>query len=161
MVPLMPTIKLGTISAEMSLRAVIAFAASLLATVLFATAVLAHEGEKVASAKTKVEQAIALIREEPDQMNAIMDHVKDSLEAEDTSGVNLDLVKQASTALDANDMDRAEVLLEESVGACPAEQAPPQAGAWTPPAGTKPCAVLSSIANAAHGTGFAPRASIR
>ena len=121
----------------MSTRAAIAFAVSAFATVLLSTAVLAHEDEKVASAKTKVEQAIALIREEPDEMNAIMDYVKDSLEAEDTSGVNLDLVKQAGAALDANDMDRAEVLLEESVGACPAEQAPPQAGAWTPPAGTK------------------------
>jgi len=108
---------------------------------MFATTVFAHEGEKVGSAKTKVEQAIALIREQPDKMDAIMDHVKDSLEAEDKSGVNLDLVKQARDALDANDMDRALVLLEESVGACPAEQAPPQAGAWTPPASTKPCTV--------------------
>lgn len=145
MVPLIPATKSVTICVAMSLRGVIALAASLLATVLFATAVLAHEGEKVGSAKTKVEQAIALIREAPDQMDAIMDHVGDALMADDTSGVNLDLVKQAKAALDANDLDRAEVLLEESVGACPAEQAAPPAGAWTPPASTKPCTVPPHI----------------
>src|SRR5438093_13740756 len=129
----------------MSTRAAIAFAVSAFATVLLSTAVLAHEDEKVASAKTKVEQAIALIREEPDEMNAIMDYVKDSLEAEDTSGVNLDLVKQAGAALDANEMDRAEVLLEEAVGAWPAEPASWKAGAWTPRDGTKACSGAAVI----------------
>lgn len=80
----------------------------------------AHEGEE-RPAKTLIEQAIALIRGQPDQLEAIEDKIHDALEAEDTRGVDLELVERADEALEAGDLHEAQDLLESSIGAAPHE----------------------------------------
>lgn len=96
------------------------------ATVLFlaltlafpASAAWAHEGEDE-PAKTLVMEAIALLRGQPDQLDAIMDKMHDALEAEDTEGVDLDLVEQADAAFEDGQMHESWDLLEEAIGAEP------------------------------------------
>lgn len=76
-----------------------------------------HEGEETAEASESVRQAIALIVNEPDDMDMIADKVADTLEAEDTTGVDLELVTDAQAALDSDQMMRARRLLERAIGA--------------------------------------------
>lgn len=77
----------------------------------------AHEGEETAQAIESVRQGIALIVNEPDDMDMIADKVADALEAEDTTGVDLELVRDAKAALDLDQMMRARRLLERAIGA--------------------------------------------
>lgn len=87
------------------------------AAVITAPAALAHGGETTASAREAVLQAIAYIVNDPANMDAISDKAGDSLEAEDMSGVDVALVKEAQVAVEANHMMRARTLLERAVGA--------------------------------------------
>jgi hypothetical protein len=80
----------------------------------------AHEGEN-ATARTLVETAVAVIRTQPEQMDVATDKIKDALEADDKEGVDLARVQQAQAALEAGDMPRTELLLEQALGACPGE----------------------------------------
>jgi len=86
-------------------------------TIVTAPAVLAHGGESIPSSSEAVRQAIAYIVNDPRNMDAIKDKVGDSLEAEDTTGVNLAVVKQALVAVEANHMMQARTLLERAIGA--------------------------------------------
>jgi len=81
--------------------------------------VAAHEGEEEVPAAELVEQAIALIRGQPDQVEAIADKIHDALEAEDAEGVDLELVERADAALETGDLHEAQDLLEEAIGAAP------------------------------------------
>lgn len=92
-----------------------ALAVALLA--LAASPATAHE--KRLPAKTLVAQAIALLRTQPGQVAAIEDKIHDALEAKDTAGVDLALVRQADTAFDRGDRHRAWDLLEAAIGAAP------------------------------------------
>jgi hypothetical protein len=89
------------------------------------TVALAHEGEESVPAITDVQEAIAILAEHPglfppaEVTDHAMDKVGDALESNDTRGVDLDLVTQAKSALDADKTDEALTLLERSVGACP------------------------------------------
>jgi putative ABC transport system ATP-binding protein len=49
------------------------------------------------------------------------DRINDALEAEDHEGVDLGRVEQAKAALEAGDMARTELLLEQALGACPGQ----------------------------------------
>lgn len=89
----------------------------LLLGLLASPAAWAHEGEETAKASESVRQAIAYIVNDPDNMDMINDKVADALEAEDTSGCDLALVKQAQGALAKDDMMAARTLLEKSIGA--------------------------------------------
>jgi len=90
---------------------------SLVVMIIAAPAAAAHGGETTANASEAVRQAIAYIVNDPDNMEAIADKVGDSLEAEDTSGVDLKLVAKAQAAVEGNHMMRARSLLEQAIGA--------------------------------------------
>ena len=66
-----------------------------------------------------VRQAIALIVNTPDDMEAVREKVGDALEVDDREGVDTSLVRQADEALAAGDMHEDRTLLEESIGAGP------------------------------------------
>jgi hypothetical protein len=78
-----------------------------------------HQGEETTAARDLVRQGIALIVNTPDDTMAIEDKISDALKSGNTEGVNLDLVQQAKTALDAGDLHRVRALLEVSIGAQP------------------------------------------
>ena len=79
----------------------------------------AHGAEADIPAKTLVEQGIAIIRTQPDQMDAIADKIKDALDSKDPTGVDLALVGQAQTAFEAGDLSQTELLLEQAIGLTP------------------------------------------
>ena len=64
-----------------------------------------------------VRQAIALIVNTPDNMEAAREKVGDALEVDNREGVDIALVRQADEALAADDLHQARTLLEESIGA--------------------------------------------
>lgn len=76
----------------------------------------AHEGEGV-SAREGVLQAIAYLVSSPGDMEAVEEKIADAQEAEDTSGVDLTLVRRAESALVDGDMMLARALLQRAVGA--------------------------------------------
>ena len=92
-------------------------AAASLAVALLAPPAFAH-GKKL-PAKKLVEQAIALLRTQPNQVQAIEDKLHDALEAKDAAGVDLALVRKADEAFDRRDLHRAWDLLEQAIGAAP------------------------------------------
>jgi hypothetical protein len=85
----------------------------------FAPPASAHEGEEKVPARTQVAVADAILRTQPEQMELAADRINDALEAEDHEGVDLDRVKQAKETLEAGDMAKTELLLEQALGACP------------------------------------------
>ena len=85
---------------------------------LLAQPALAHEDEDL-PAKTLVEQAIALLRSQPEQREAIEDKMHDAVEAKDTKGVDLDLVREAHEVFESGDRHGAWDFLEEAIGAAP------------------------------------------
>lgn len=87
--------------------------------VLVPGAALAHGSEDESPAKDLVEQAIALIRSQPEQAEAIEDKIHDAIEAEDAEGVDLALLERADRAFDAGRVHEAQDLLEEAIGAKP------------------------------------------
>ncbi len=104
-----------------------------------AAVAFAHGAEKNVPAKTLVEEAIAIIRTQPDQMDAIADKIKDALDSNDAEGVNLDLVSQAQTAFQGGDLGRTELLLEQAIGSTPGQPVvSPNSGPRTPPPPTSP-----------------------
>ena len=120
---------------------------------------LAHEGEENVPASTSVQEAIAIIRSQPELTDDIADKVGDALESEDQSGVDVDLVRQAQDALDANDLPRAELLLEQAIGACPGATVSSPGSIRSPQPITTPCpkpAHLSTLASAPIGGAAEP-----
>ena len=77
----------------------------------------AHGGDTTRMASEAIRQAIAYMVNDRGNMDAIQDKVGDALEAEDTSGVNLALVRKAQVAVGAEHMMRARTLLERAIGA--------------------------------------------
>jgi len=84
---------------------------------LAAPPAFAH-GKKLPARKL-VEQAIALLRAQPGQVQAVEDKLHDALEAKDAAGVDLALVRRADQAFDRRDLHGAWDLLEEAIGAAP------------------------------------------
>ena len=95
----------------------LAAAALILLPVALAPAAWAHGDEGSVPARQDVLEAVAYIVNTPENMDAIGDKLKDALESADTAGVDLDLVQQAQTAVEANQMPHARDLLERSIGA--------------------------------------------
>ena len=103
------------------MRAAAVIVLSLGFSLLPASVAWAHVGEESVPAKTTVEEAIAIIATQPEQMDAIDDKLGDAQESEDTTGVDEKLVKQAAAAFDDGDMDTTLLLLEQSIGVKPGE----------------------------------------
>jgi hypothetical protein len=99
-----------------------------LAIAVFAAPAWAHEGEEKVPARTQVVVADAILRTQPEQMELAADRINDALEAEDHRGVDLGRVKQAKETLEAGDMARTELLLEQALGACPGQPVTNPAG---------------------------------
>lgn len=98
---------------------------AMLVTVLSAGAVLlpmsaafAH-GDEEGTAKELVLTAIAIIQTQPGQHSAIEDKIHDAAESKQTAGVDPGLVRAADKAFEAGNLRRTQVLLQQSVGACP------------------------------------------
>lgn len=81
---------------------------------------LAHEDEaESGKSGDLVRQAIALIVNTPDDLEAIQDKIDDATKAKDPSGVDLALVARAETAFEDGDLHKTRALLEQSIGAQP------------------------------------------
>lgn len=112
-------------------------------TVVLSAAALAHEKDKDVPARTLILQAIALLRGQPDQVAAIEDKMHDAFEADDTEGVDLDLVRQADEAFEEGDLHRAWDLLEMAIGVEPHRVVvEPSPGVTEPPAPAPPGQVV-------------------
>lgn len=94
---------------------------ALLAVAVFAAPAWAHEGEESVPARTQVAVADAILRTQPEQMDLAADRINDALEAEDHQGVDLGRVEQAKATLEAGDLAKTELLLEQALGACPGQ----------------------------------------
>ncbi len=103
-----------------------------------ASAAFAHAAEKDVPALTLVQEAIAIIRSQPDLMDDAADKIKDALDSSDPTGVDLGKVQQAQKTLEAADLAQTELLLEKAIGACPGAPVVTPAGIRTPPI-TSPC----------------------
>lgn len=68
-------------------------------------------------ARESVLQAIAYVVNTPGNMEMITDKIKDAQESADKRGVDIAEVREAMAAVDHNDMPRARLLLEQSIGA--------------------------------------------
>ncbi len=90
-----------------------------LAVVAPAVSAFAHEGEENVPAVTSVQQAIALLRGQPDQTDAIQDKITDALDSTDQDGVDVAFVRLADEAFQQGLLHEAWDLLELSVGAAP------------------------------------------
>lgn len=113
---------------------------------LLAPPALAHEGEQGTPAVTDIQEAIAILATHPGSfpqaeiVDHALDKVKDAQAASNSNGVDLHLVVQAQTALEAELLDEALTLLERSVGACPgAPVIDPNAAPRTAPPLASPC----------------------
>jgi len=98
-----------------SMRLVFAAVLAVTLALLGAGTAGAHEDEDEEPAHTMVLQAIALIVNKPGDMHEIAEHIEGALSAEDREGVDLALVRQASAAMEADDLTRARELLQTSL----------------------------------------------
>jgi hypothetical protein len=88
-----------------------------------ASPALAHEGDSD-QASVLVLQAVGLIVNKPDDMDAISDKISDALNAPKKEGVDLAQVQAAKDALDKGDMDQVRTLLQQSLqGGAPMQAA--------------------------------------
>ena len=117
----------------------ISVVAALLFVGLPATPALAHEGEKEIPARTLADEAIAIIRSQPEQMDAIADKVNDATESEDPEGVDNALLEKAKASLEGGDLSQTELLLEEAIGTCPGQPVTEPAGVRKPLKLSAPC----------------------
>jgi len=103
------------------------------------SAALAHEGEEEIPALELTQQAIAIIRSQPELMDEIEDRIGDALESEDTDGVDLAKVEQAQEAFEDGDLEQTELLLEQAIGSCPGQPVVEPEGIRTPAPISSPC----------------------
>jgi hypothetical protein len=99
-----------------------------LAVAALATPAAAHEGEESVPALTQVQVAVTILRTQPELVDLAADRINDATEAEDKDGVDIDRVEQAKSALEAGDMAKTELLLEQALGACPGQPVTNPAG---------------------------------
>jgi len=134
-----------------------ALAALLLAVVVLAPAgaALADGGEEDFTAKDFVEQAIGLLRGQPDLTELIEDRIADALEDDEVEGVDLELVGQAQGAFEAGRLAETRELLERSIGAedSPILHEPDVGGGLEAPKGTAgPVLIAVAVVLALGGT---------
>jgi hypothetical protein len=113
--------------------------------ILLASPAQAAEGQST-SAATLVQEAIAIIRGQPELRSEIAGMISGAIAAGDTSGVDIGLVRQAQATFDAGDLPKTELLLEEAVGARPGQPVvSPNAGPRLPVPSASPPPVASHI----------------
>lgn len=99
----------------------------------------AHEGEEDVGAIDNVQEAIALIRSQPELMDLIEDRIGDAIESEDADGVDIAKVEEAEKTFEDGDMIQTELLLEQAIGACPGQPVVDPQGIRMPEPITSPC----------------------
>jgi hypothetical protein len=109
-------------------RLLSALAVAWLAVAALATPAAAHEDEQSVPALTQVQVAVTILRTQPKLVDLAADRINDATEAEDKDGVDIDRVEQAKSALEAGDMAKTELLLEQALGACPGQPVTNPAG---------------------------------
>lgn len=84
------------------------------------------EGEDL-TASQLVERAIEIVRGQPELTAEAGQMISEAIADDETSGVDIDLVRQAQTALEAGDLSKTELLLEQAVetGSAPLTSPPP------------------------------------
>jgi hypothetical protein len=87
----------------------------------FAGPAWAHAGEEEEPAAVRIEEGIAIIATQPNQMDAIDDKIGDALDSEDQDGVDVVVLKKAQAAFEDGDLDSTLVLLEGSLGVQPGQ----------------------------------------
>ena len=104
-----------------------------------ASPAVAHEGEEEVPALELTQQAIAIIRSQPELTDEIEDRIADAIESEDPDGVDIAKVQEAQEAFEEGDLGQTELLLEQAIGACPGQPIETPQGIRTPPPITSPC----------------------
>lgn len=103
------------------MRALVVAIAVSMFVLAFAGPAWAHEGEEAEPAATLVEEGIAIIATQPEQMDAIDDKIGDALESEDQDGVDVAILTRAQGAFEEGDLDTTLLLLEQSLGVRPGQ----------------------------------------
>lgn len=130
-----------SLEATAALIAVLVAAVSVLG---FASPALAQDAESNSPALTLVQEAIAIIRSQPELTGEAAGKITDALASSDSRGVDLSQVRRAQSALEAGDLGETELLLERAVGACPGQAVATPAGIRTPPL-SSPCPAPSHL----------------
>lgn len=99
----------------------------------------AHEGEENVPAIESVQQAIALIRSQPELMDLTGDKIGDAIDSADADGVDIAKVQEAQKAFEDGDLTQTELLLEQAIGTCPGQPVVNPQGIRTPEPITSPC----------------------
>jgi len=81
-------------------------------------AAFAHGGEE-GTARELVLTAIAIMQTQPGERGAIADKIHDATDSKQTAGVDPVLVRAADKAFEAGNVRQAQLLLQQSVQACP------------------------------------------
>lgn len=110
----------GRNGATITPMSVVVLAGLAMSLIIFASPARAADGQSP-SAATLVQEAIAIIRGQPELRSEIADMIRGAIAATDTTGVDIGLVSQAQTAFEAGDLSKTELLLEEAVGAAPGQ----------------------------------------
>jgi hypothetical protein len=97
---------------------VLVIAMSAFVLVLPATAAVAHGGAE-GTAKELVLTAIAIVQTQPKEQAAIEDKIHDAMDSKQTAGVDTATLRRADEAFQSHDLRRTQLLLQESVHACP------------------------------------------
>jgi len=108
--------------------AVVVLAAIAAWMILPSSPALADGGEEEdLTASMLVERAIEIIRAQPELTAEAGHMISDAIADDETEGVDMDLVRQAQAALEAGDLSKTELLLEQAVGtgATPLTSPPP------------------------------------
>lgn len=100
----------------MKLKLMLAALAAAVLVLVPTSLAMADGGEEDFTARDFIEQAIGLLRGQPDMTDLIEDRITDALEDDELEGVDLELVEQSQQAFDAGDLDATRELLERSIG---------------------------------------------
>lgn len=100
----------------MKLKLMLAAIAAAVLVLVPTSLAMADGGEEDFTARDFIEQAIGLLRGQPDMTDLIEDRITDALEDDEVEGVDLELVERSQQAFDAGDLDATRELLERSIG---------------------------------------------
>ncbi len=129
-------------------RLMLVAALSALAVVMPASAALAHGGEE-GTARELVLTAIAIIQTQPGERAAVEDKIHDATDSKETAGVDLGVVRRADSAFESGNLRRTQVLLQQSVRACPGPPILNIASAPRFPGGAALCPASTSLTDLA------------
>lgn len=136
----------------MKVRSVVLAVVIGLLVVIPAGPAMAHGDEEGdVTAKELVEQAIAILQSQPDEMGPIDERLAGALEDDEVEGVDLDLVRQAQASFDAGDVAKTLGLLARAIGVPPESVVPPAhdrqvGGGFQAPKGTAGPALIGIAA---------------